>query len=53
MQIKFPLIIFSLLVGLFTFSELVQAEQSSTIYLTADSTLDNTQQNTRDKNAAT
>lgn len=53
MQIRFPFIMFSLLVGLLSLSELAQAEQNLKIYLAADSSLENTKQNIRDKNDAT
>jgi len=49
MQSIFPYIRFTFLAGLLTFAQFVPAEPSATIYLAADSSVENSQQNIRDK----
>jgi hyperosmotically inducible protein len=53
MLIRLLLIMFTLTGSLFMMSGIVRAEQSSAIYLAAESALENTERNVRDQNDAT
>lgn len=53
MPIRLPLVVFALTAGITMLTSVVHAEQSSVIYMSENSALENTQQNVRDKDNTT